>query len=259
MASKTIATSNYQFETDREDPFPVNAYPPSKKNFKPSKWQQMKVNKILDGLLTGRIKWNADDDQEKKEDIYDAWASGSVPERGVISIAPMKEKPPTHAESYNPPKQFLFTPEEKEEWEEMDEEDRPLNYIPTNYDKMRKIPFYDKLIQERFQRCLDLYLCPRVKKKKLNIDPDTFVPKLPDPKTLKPFPTSVAIIYEGHSSPVQALAVSPSGDYLATGDETGLFAVWEVLSSRMLFSKQFDSSVNSIDWSFGNVIGIGCG
>lgn len=26
----------------------------------PSKWEQMKVNKILDGLLSGRIKWNKD-------------------------------------------------------------------------------------------------------------------------------------------------------------------------------------------------------
>ena len=29
----------------------------------------------------------------------------------------------------------------------MDEEDRPYNFIPNAYDKIRKIPFYDKLIQ----------------------------------------------------------------------------------------------------------------
>lgn len=40
---------------------PLHAHPPSKKNFMPSKWEQMKVNKILDGLLSGRIKWNNDD------------------------------------------------------------------------------------------------------------------------------------------------------------------------------------------------------
>jgi len=37
-----------------------------------------------------------------------------------------------------------------------------------------------------------------VKKKKLNIDPDTLIPKLPDPKLLKPFPTAVNIVYHGH-------------------------------------------------------------
>lgn len=65
---------------------------------------------------------------------------------------------------------------------------------------------------------MDLYLCPRVKKKKLNIDPDTLIPKLPDPKLLKPFPTAVSIIYEGHEAPVTSIAVSPSGNYFMTGD-----------------------------------------
>ena len=108
----------------------------------------------------------------------------------------------------------------------MDEEDRPFNFIPQSFEKMRKIPFYDKLIQERFQRCLDLYLCPRIKKKKLNIDPDTLIPKLPDPKLMKPFPTSVSIIYDGHEGPVLSISVSISGEYLATGDQTGMLIIW---------------------------------
>lgn len=123
----------------------------------------------------------------------------------------MKTKLPGHSESYNPPKEFLLNEDEKKEWEELDEEDRPFNFIPAAFSKMRHIPFYDRLIQERFQRCLDLYLCPRVKKKKLNIDPDTLIPKLPDPKSLKPFPTAVNIAYNRHASPVGAIAVSPSG------------------------------------------------
>ena len=119
---------------------------------------------------------------------------------------------------------------------------------------MRKIPFYDKLIQERFQRCLDLYLCPRIKKKKLNIDPDTLIPKLPDPKLMKPFPTSISIIYDGHEGPVLALSVSVSGEYLATGDQNGMFIIWEVSSSRKLFSRKYEDPIFSIDWSLGNIV-----
>lgn len=38
MASKTIANTNYEVKYDYDDPFPVHAHPPSKKNFMPSKW-----------------------------------------------------------------------------------------------------------------------------------------------------------------------------------------------------------------------------
>ena len=64
MASKTIATTDYSYTIQSEDPSPLSATPPAKRNFMPSKWEQMKVNKILDGLLSGRIKWN----QEEEED-----------------------------------------------------------------------------------------------------------------------------------------------------------------------------------------------
>lgn len=57
----------------------------------------MKVNKILDGLISGRIKWNQDEEEEKEDEkLYDAWASGSTTDRGVINIAPMKQKLPGH-------------------------------------------------------------------------------------------------------------------------------------------------------------------
>lgn len=110
MASKTLANSTFEVKYDYDDPFPIHAHPPAKRNFMPSKWEQMKINKILDGLLTGRIKWNQDEEEEKEEDkIYDAWASGAAAESGVINIAPMKQKLPGHNESYNPPKEYLLT------------------------------------------------------------------------------------------------------------------------------------------------------
>ena len=60
MASKSIANSTYKVQYDYNDPFPIHAHPPAKRNFMPSKWEQMKINKILEGLLTGRINWNQD-------------------------------------------------------------------------------------------------------------------------------------------------------------------------------------------------------
>lgn len=107
----------------------------------PSKWEQLKVNKILDGLLTGRIKWT-EEKTEETEKLFDVWQNKKVTERGVINIAPMKQKLPDHNESYNPPKEYLLTGEELKEWEEMDEEDRPYNFVPAAYGKLRHVPFY---------------------------------------------------------------------------------------------------------------------
>ena len=43
----------------------------------------------------------------------------------------------------------------------------------------------------RFTRCLDLYLCPRALKMRMNVDPQSLLPQLPNPKDLRPFPTQV--------------------------------------------------------------------
>jgi ribosome biogenesis protein ERB1 len=38
MASKTIATATYEVKHNYDDPFPLHAHPPAKRNFMPSKW-----------------------------------------------------------------------------------------------------------------------------------------------------------------------------------------------------------------------------
>ena len=46
----------------------------------------------------------------------------------------------------------------------MDPEDRPTSFLSKKYDSLRKVPGYSNFIQEKFERCLDLYLCPRHRK-----------------------------------------------------------------------------------------------
>lgn len=91
---------------------------------------------------------------------------------------------------------------------------------------------YDNLVLERFERCMDLYLLPRLRKKKLDIDPESLLPQLPKPEELRPFPTQVGITYEGHSNRVRSISVSKNGQYLASCDEEGLLIVWDVDTGR---------------------------
>lgn len=100
-------------------------------------------------------------------------------------------KLPTNAESYNPPEEYLMSKKELKEWKDMDPEDRENNFVPKKFECLRHVEFYDKLINERFERCLDLYLCPRTRKKKLDIDPESLIPKLPKPEELRPYPTTL--------------------------------------------------------------------
>ena len=74
---------------------------------------------------------------------------------------------------------------------------------------------YEKGVQERFERCLDLYLCPRKLERKVAIDPKALVPKLPDPRDLKPFPNALCRSFIGHTTAVVALDCSRDGQWLA--------------------------------------------
>lgn len=51
--------------------------------------------------------------------------------------------------------------------QEADPEDRRLDFVPKKYDCLRKLPTYDRFYNDRYQRCLDLYLAPRQRKMKV--------------------------------------------------------------------------------------------
>lgn len=58
---------------------------------------------------------------------------------------------------------------------------------------------------------MDLYLLPRMRKKKLDIDPESLLPTLPKPEELRPFPTQMTIEYKGHKSRVRSISINANG------------------------------------------------
>lgn len=160
-----------------------------------------------------------------------------------------KPRPPGHASSYNPPSEYLFTEEEKEMWEKTAVDRRPLDFIPRKYSALRHVGVYQPLIQEKFQRCLDLYLCPRAEKKKLNVTPDQLLPKLPDPSELRPFPTTVAITYDGHKGRVRSITVSPDGQWLVSGGDDKTLRLWEVATGRQVSLWRLEKVPHFLCWN----------
>ena len=152
-----------------------------------------------------------------------------------------KVPPPGHAYSYNPPEEYLPNEEELREWAELDPEDRPHgHFVPQKFANLRSVGAYEHSVKERFERCLDLYLCPRAMKRRLNIDPESLVPRLPMASDLRPFPTTRCVRYvvpnRKEHVVVRCLTVSPNGQFLASGDEDGVVRLWEVQTGRLLRS-----------------------
>ena len=233
---------------------PLSAAPEPKRRFVPSKHEAKRVMKIVRAIREGRILPYKPPPEEDEVDVnvkrYDVWADEAPRSDHPMNIAAPKLPPPGYDESYHPPPEYLPDKAEKQAWDEADEEDKEKEYLPTNHDSLRKVPGYDKFIKEKFERCLDLYLAPRVRRSKLNIDPESLLPKLPSPEELRPFPTTCATLFRGHEGRVRSLAVDPSGVWLASGGDDGTIRVWELLTGRQIWHiKLVDGeAVNVVRW-----------
>ncbi|KAK9473264.1 NUC169 domain-containing protein [Dipodascopsis tothii] len=239
--------------TSKTETMPLSAAPEPKRRFVPSKHEAKRVMKIVRAIREGRIVPNKPKvkPEDEEPEYYDLWADNLDEQTPhVMHIPAPKMAKPTHDESYNPPAEYLPTEEEKEKFAKTDPMDRPKNYLAKKFSSLRTVPGYDGFIRERFERCLDLYLAPRVKKNKLNIDPESLLPKLPSPKDLRPFPVKCSTVFKGHEGRVRSVSVDPSGNWLATGGDDGTVRLWEPLTGREIWSIKLSSEepVQAVQW-----------
>ncbi|KAL4914210.1 NUC169 domain-containing protein [Aspergillus aurantiobrunneus] len=241
------------FTTEKEI-MPLSAAPEPKRRFVPSKHEAKRVMKIVKAIREGRIlpfKPPTEEDEEDKDLIkYDLWADEAERPDHPMHVPAPKLPPPGYEESYHPPPEYLPDKKERKAWEDADPEDREQDFLPNDFGSLRKVPGYESFVKEKFERCLDLYLAPRVRRSKLNIDPESLLPKLPSPEELKPFPTACAAVFRGHKGRVRSLAVDPTGIWLATGGDDGTVRVWELITGRQLWSVKLgeDEPVNVVRW-----------
>ncbi|XP_059827599.1 ribosome biogenesis protein bop1 isoform X1 [Hypanus sabinus] len=229
---------------------PVTNHPAHKRSFIPSLIEKEKVSKLVHAIKMGWIKPRRPRNDTPR--YYDLWAKedpNAILGRHKMHVPAPKLKLPGHEESYNPPPEYLLTEEERLAWEQQEPEERKLNFLPQKFPSLRAVPAFSRFIHERFERCLDLYLCPRQRKMRVNVDPDDLIPKLPKPKDLQPFPTTQALVYTGHTNLVRCISVSPSGQWLASGSDDYTVRFWEVATARCLKTIEVEGAVKSIAWS----------
>ncbi|KAF9544614.1 Ribosome biogenesis protein erb1 [Mortierella hygrophila] len=253
-----------EFFSSKTEIMPLSAAPEPKRRFIPSKHEAKRIMKIVRAIREGRIVPRKSGYVPPKPKYYNLWndSEDKPREEHVMHITAPKMKLPTHDESYNPPAEYLPTEEEIKEWNEMDKEDRPKNYLPQKYNALRNVPGYGQFIQERFERCLDLYLAPRVRKNRLNIDPESLIPKLPSPRDLQPFPTRLAIEFLGHEGRVRSISVDPTGLWMASGSDDKTVRIWEISTGRCMATYHLDELVTSVVWGPSKevaVLAVACG
>uniref|UniRef100_A0A182IXM4 Ribosome biogenesis protein BOP1 homolog n=1 Tax=Anopheles atroparvus TaxID=41427 RepID=A0A182IXM4_ANOAO len=236
---------------------PIRNIPDSKRSFLPSRAERQKIGKYVHALKMGWMKtraekarleaakkgpkfymlWDTDHDQQEMRRIHD---HVTAPKRAL----------PHHAESYNPPPEYLFNEHEMAEWERHEDEPwkRKLHFIPQKYNSLREVPAYDRYLKERFIRCLDLYLCPRGKRTRVTVGPEYLIPKLPSPRDLQPFPTLQNLIYKGHTNMVRSLSVEPLGEYIVTGSDDHTVKIWEISTARCIRTIPTGDIVRSVAW-----------
>ena len=203
--------------------------------------------KIVRAIRQGRIVPNKPKTASTAPQFYPIW--NDEPSNAPAPLPAPKPRLPGHAESYNPPEEYLPTEEERKKWEETDPEDRERDFLPQKYTSLRRVPAYDQFIQERFSRQLDLYMAPRIQRKKLQIDPNSLIPKLPSPSSLKPFPIYQSLHVTHEKGQPRNVSVSPDGVWAATGDDSGVVNLWEVTVGKVVKSWKFDGKIGSVEWS----------
>ncbi|RLN03441.1 hypothetical protein C2845_PM13G11410 [Panicum miliaceum] len=228
---------------------PLSSAPEPKRRFVPSKWEQKKVVKLVRAIRNGWIKL---DEPKEESNLYLLWGdetdTADNKRQGLSYIPAPKPNLPGHEESYNPSVEYIPTQEEIDSYQLMYEEDRP-KFIPKRFESLRSVPAYEKALREGFDRCLDLYLCPRARKKRINIDPESLKPKLPSKKDLRPYPKTCYLEFKGHTSPVTSISVETTGQWLASGSCDGTIRVWEVETGRCLKVWNVGADVRHIAWN----------
>lgn len=252
--------------TSKPEVMPLTAVPEPKRRFIPSKHEAKRIMKIVRAIREGRIvppnKAKEQIEEESKFN-FDLWNNEVEVAEHIMNLRAPKVAPPTNEESYNPPEEYLLTEEEKQQWLDMDPEERERNFLPQKYQSLRKVPGYQESVRERFERCLDLYLAPRVRHNKLNIDPESLIPELPSPKDLRPFPIRCSTIYKGHTEKIRTISIDPQGLWLATGSDDGSVRIWEILTGRQVYIAQLidkenndEDHIESLEWNPDTATGI---
>ena len=166
---------------------------------------------------------------------YDIWAAPPSEQPNTLGrIRARKPSLPANELSFNPPVEYA--------------EYAKMNISNKSASRLRQMCSYECFTQERFERCLDLYLCPRSHREKTDISPEELLPKLPMPKQLKPFPEIFTQRFLQQRETIDCFSVNCSGEWLAMCTSSGSLLIWDVHTGKNIYHFDFNTKLGSVHW-----------
>lgn len=236
---------------------PIKCAPPPKSLFVPKSYERMKVAKLARAIIEGR---RTERNKNKEHKSYLLWENDNSLFNPRMHWTTPKVPLPDNNESYNPASEYLITDEERAALKQQAKKGK-RSYIKTftrKYDSLQSLPSYKRFINDRFRRCLDLYLCPRKRILKPNITADELLPKLPKPEDLRPFPTWHSMSYVGHGGSVNSISIDPTGTFLVSASIDRSIKIWNIKTTRCLLTIELESNPTKVLWCPTNMVILIC-
>lgn len=225
-----------------QQPMPSGTEP--KRRFIPSRHEARLVVKMVRAMRAGHLNTDGKKkDSEFNQYRYDIWAdhepktldemSRSERFRDSMRVPAPKPPLPNHAESYNPPMEYLPSKGEQKKFRRIPESARRNKFLPQKFSSLRHVPRYDSFVRERFERCLDLYLAIRVatdKSRQRLEDVDEIVQNIPKPADLRPFPTDCVATFRSLPIRARSFDLHPSGKWLVCGCDDGCVRILDAVT-----------------------------
>lgn len=220
-----------------------------KKVFLPNKDEERLIRQIANRMRKGMIPIPGDEKKPRaeQEDTYLMWGEdGKLIEgksRYNNDLQAPKMRLPDHLESYNPPPEYL-------------------SETTQRFNSLREVPAYENFLDERYERCVDLYLAPRYKRiKNVVTNPEAILPVLPKPEELRPYPEIQSLVLEGHTDLIRKVSLDPTGKWIASGGDDHTVRLWETETGRCTRIWTFEEQVNWVEWNPNprlNVLAVAC-
>ena len=209
-----------------------------KRRFVPSKHEARKIVSLIRQLRQKAKDPTVYLDRNEREQNFDIWTTETT--QNVSNNSRTRAPKALRAGnelSYNAPVEYLVGGD---------------NAPVDGKISLRNISSNINFVKESFNRCLDLYLCPRVERQTLKVNPESLLPKIPEISSLKPFPYVLAVKYAGFKSEVNTISINDTGELLCSGASDGMFRLWDVLSGACIREMYFDKPITHISWRPGS-------